>query len=238
MDFYKETGGNHGAEPMFNVPKPVLWLIAAFILIHMVRQFGTMQIYQWMIVNLGMWPLAFTDLTQAPPFTIFTLITHAFLHSDWMHLGVNSLWMLAFGTILARRWGVWRFYLFSGVAAIAGALTFMALNWGSYTVLLGASGAISGQMGGTVRLMFSVPGGMRYLQTTDSSTIPALPLAKILTNRGAMTFIAVWIGLNFVFAFSGFGTDGNTGAIAWEAHLGGFICGLFLFGLFDRRRYA
>ena len=70
------------------------------------------------------------------------------MHGDVLHLIVNSAWLLAFGTPLVRRMGSIRFIAFSAVCGIAGALVFWALNPGLLAPMVGASGAISGMMGG------------------------------------------------------------------------------------------
>jgi len=52
---------------------------------------------------------------------IWTFLTYAFLHADFIHVGVNSIWFLPFGSAMARRFGIWRFLGFFAVTAIAGA---------------------------------------------------------------------------------------------------------------------
>ena len=51
-----------------------------------------------------------------------------------------------------------------------------------------------------------------------------------------MTAIGAWVGINLLAGLIGLGGVDAGGAIAWEAHLGGFIAGLLLFGVFDRGR--
>ena len=52
---------------------------------------------------------------------IWTFVTYAFIHGDWTHLGLNGVWLLAFGTPVARRFGMARFLAFFAVTAAAGA---------------------------------------------------------------------------------------------------------------------
>ena len=60
-----------------------------------------------------------------------------------------------------------------------------------------------------------------------------LPVAAVFRSRGAVTFLAVWLGVNLLMGL-GFGTPGMEGRIAWEAHIGGFLAGFLLIRLFDR----
>jgi membrane associated rhomboid family serine protease len=45
-----------------------------------------------------------------------------------------------------------------------------------------------------------------------------------------------WLVLNVYFGLTSFGIGGSEGGVAWEAHIGGFVCGLLIFGFFDKRR--
>jgi membrane associated rhomboid family serine protease len=51
-----------------------------------------------------------------------------------------------------------------------------------------------------------------------------------------VTFLVLWVALNVYFGLSAVMVRGAEGNIAWEAHIGGFLCGLLLFGLFDEKR--
>jgi membrane associated rhomboid family serine protease len=153
-----------------------------------------------------------------------------------VHLAVNSLWMLAFGSVLARRFGAWRFLAFSALAAAAGAAANLWLYWGKIIVLMGASGAISGQMAGAVRLIFADPRGLAGLGRNDLAAVRPLSLAETFRNRQALVFLAVWAGLTVVTGALNVTPSSGDQTIAWEAHAGGFLAGLLLFGLFNRRR--
>ncbi|MGH6866368.1 MAG: hypothetical protein ACREDO_09415 [Methyloceanibacter sp.] len=51
-----------------------------------------------------------------------------------------------------------------------------------------------------------------------------------------MGFLIFWVVLNVYFGLSSVGVLGSEGGIAWEAHIGGFVCGLLIFGFFDKER--
>ena len=97
--------------------------------------------------------------------------------------------------------------------------------------LVGASAAISAHMAGVCRFLFV--GGAPRRGGSEAYRRPAAPLSVVLRNSGVLVFLAVWFGINFLFGI--FGADGGlaSGAIAWEAHVGGFVIGLLLFTLFD-----
>jgi len=230
-------------QPIFNVPVIIVCLLGSFVLVHGIRQFLDASADEWVLLRF-----AFTGAryVTAPELQgaiwpgglgaqIWTFFTHMFLHGDWVHLAINGFWMLAFGSVVARRFGAVRFLLFSLVTAAFGALGNLLAYWGQFALMVGASGAISGHMAGAIRLMFSAPGGLANLQGGDFSNIKVLPLRHLIFIRSAVIFVGVWLGLNFIVGVSGFGTGANINRIAWEAHLGGFLSGLLLFSLFDRR---
>ena len=148
-----------------------------------------------------------------------TLLTHAFLHGNWLHLGMNAFALLAFGAILGRRWGSFGALGLFLLTAIAGGLAY--IGWVIFTggegrvFLVGASGGISGLMAASFLIDPRKPYGPRH------SILSAGPLAIILA------FIAIHIAI----ALLEVGMSG--GLIAWQAHLGGFALGLVLFLVFD-----
>src|SRR5262245_65853199 len=82
---------------------------------------------------------------------VWTFVTYAFIHADWTHLLVNSIWLLPFGSAVARRFGAVRFLAFFAVAAAAGAALHLATHAGEQFPMIGASAAISGTMAAAMR---------------------------------------------------------------------------------------
>ena len=117
-------------------------------------------------------------------------------------------------------------------AGVAAAFS-MAVTWGTSAILVGASGAIAGQMAVAVRLIFAHGGTLTSSLRKDLSLVPPEPLRLLFTNKSAVVFIAVWLGVDMFTASSGVLTDAR---IAWEAHLGGFLTGLVVFGWLDPAR--
>ena len=77
-----------------------------------------------------------------------TLFTSMFLHAGWMHLGGNMLYLWIFGDNLERVMGPARFLLFYLICGIAAGLAQIFASGASNIPSLGASGAISGVLGG------------------------------------------------------------------------------------------
>jgi membrane associated rhomboid family serine protease len=225
-------------EPIFNAPYVILGLLAAFALLHVARGFLSDIDDAYLVLTLGFIPARYGDSPFVLPggeiSAVTSFITHMFVHGDPLHLLINSAWLLALGTPLVRRIGSLRFLLFSAICGIAGALTFLAINPGLPVPMVGASGAISGMMGGLMRFLFNAMdrGGAAVIPE-GAREVPRMNLGQMLHDRRVLITIAIWVILNFAFAI-GFGDLAETGGIAWEAHLGGFFAGLLIFGAFDR----
>ena len=106
-------------------------------------------------------------------------VSYMALHNDVTHLAVNSLWLLAFGPVVARRFGAGLFLLFFLICGVAGAATYLALNWGSPEPVIGASGAISGLMAAGLRLLPT----MRPSPGTEP-LLPALSRQVVMFSPG------------------------------------------------------
>ena len=152
-----------------------------------------------------------------------SVATYSFLHGDWMHLGFNALWLAAFGSAVARRFGTSRFLAFGLLAALAGALAHWLAHRLDLQPVIGASAIVSGAMAAAARFAFS--GGV------DTR---ALSFAEMTRNRAAVNFLGIWFVTNFLFGVAGPAMGLSDSPIAWEAHIGGFLAGLFCFGWFDQ----
>jgi membrane associated rhomboid family serine protease len=163
---------------------------------------------------------------------VWSFVTYALLHADWGHLAVNALWLAAFGSPLAWRFGALRFLLFSAAGAVAGALAHMAVYPHEFGPMVGASAAISAQMAGAARFVFQTGGPLWARTVADPYRRPASPLVEIVRDRRVLAFLGVWFAINIVFGLTG-GAGLAEGGVAWDAHIGGFIAGLLLFRFFD-----
>src|SRR5262249_38911498 len=163
---------------------------------------------------------------------VWTFFSYAFIHSDLNHLFFNLVWLLAFGTPVARRFGTLRFVAFFFVTAAAGAATHLLTHLGEMVPMVGASAGISGAMAAVLRFLF----GSRHLNLGRDGGIahaPAMPLMAMLRNRRVLFILLVSIGVYALFGLQFFALPGIEQSIAWEAHIGGFVVGFLAFSLFD-----
>lgn len=172
---------------------------------------------------------------------VWTVVSYGLLHANWMHVIVNVVWLLAFGTPVARRFGPGRFWAFCAVTAAAGAGAHYLSHPDALVPLIGASAAVSGTMAAAVRFAFAPGGALSGRRSLFADHQPAGSLADNFRDGRVLVFVGAWFALNLLFAF-GVSMPGVDGAeIAWQAHVGGFVAGLLLFALFDpvpRRRTA
>lgn len=221
---------NAPAPPVFNAPKVVLVVIGVLVAVHLLLVFMGDNWQVWSLFALALNPIRFTDpgfpMLQGSQY--WSLVTYMLLHADWMHLGFNSIWLLIFGTPVARYLGPARFLALCLISGVIGGLSSLAMHWGQEIFVIGASGAVSGLLAAAIPIMYGkrVWGGAR-----------PLTFGEFLTNPRALMFTAVWLALTL---FSGAaGWTGNSfmseGGIAWEAHIGGFVGGLLAFYLLAPR---
>lgn len=224
-------------QPILNLPIAVSGLIALILGIHAGRAFllGP-DAYARVILEFAFIPVretqpeAFAGMASGGAWA-WSFLTYAFLHADWSHVLINAVWLAAFGSPLARRFGAGRFLMFSAVGAIAGAALHLAFYPNSLVPMVGASAAISAQMAGAARFVFQAGGPMWGSAHPDAYRRPAAPLSEIVRDRRVLMFLGVWFGVNLIFGLIGGGL--SEGAVAWDAHIGGFLAGLLLFRFFD-----
>lgn len=217
-------------EPILRAPRIVTSFIVICLVVHAASLFLSTEQYEWVIVSFALIPRLIAELNWGfngeTSLTLASFVTYAFLHGGFAHLLLNSVGFLIFGTPVARRIGTGRFVVLSLITTIAAALTHLIVHWGSPEPVIGASGVVSGLMGAAFRFIF-----------IDPKTTPVYPPARLpLFSRPVLQASAVIIVLNVVLGVAGFTPEGFGFAIAWEAHIGGFLAGLLLFPLFDRQR--
>lgn len=140
----------------------------------------------------------------AAPFMIWTPITpltSILLHGSWMHVGINTLMLVAMGSGIEKWMGVKRYLLLFFGSGLIALLTHFAFEPFSDTPIVGASGGISG-------IFAAILMGMKG---RDGNYSGILPMAL------------AWIGISVLFGLMG-SPDGSS--VAWIAHIGGFIGGL------------
>jgi membrane associated rhomboid family serine protease len=165
---------------------------------------------------------------------VWTFVTYALIHGDLTHLIFNAVWLLAFGSPVARRFGPWRFLAFMATTAAAGAGVHLLTHFGELLPMIGASAAISGAMAAATRFAFQRGGPLALWRDREEAyRVPAAPLTASLRDPRVLAFLAVWFGVNLLFGLGSIGIPGVEQAIAWQAHIGGFLAGLLAFAAFD-----
>jgi membrane associated rhomboid family serine protease len=168
------------------------------------------------------------DKFQAPglqptPFTVYiTLLTSMFMHGGWAHLFGNMLFLWIFGDNLENVMGRGRyliFYLLCGIiASLAHVFTTVAFNGNQLVPSLGASGAISGVLGG-------------YILLFPKRRVKVIML-RMLTEVPAFVALGLWFAFQLISGLGVLGSGSQEGGVAYGAHIGGFIAGLLLVKLF------
>jgi membrane associated rhomboid family serine protease len=230
-------------EPIFNIPPVIVAVAALLIIVHVVQTWLLTDEQRDLFFYLFAFIPARYESTPLPDglmpggfaADIWTFVTYSFIHGGWAHLGINLVWLLPFGTAVARRFGTARFLAFYAVTAAGGALAHLIVHGDDNTIVIGASAAISGTMAAAMRFAFQRGGPLGLLRGEDDEAyrVPAIPLTGLLRDARVLIFLVVWFGLNILFGFGSLSISGGDQPVAWQAHIGGFLAGLLLFSWFD-----
>ncbi len=163
---------------------------------------------------------------QPTPFTVYlTLITSMFMHGGIAHIFGNMLFLWIFGDNLEHTMGHLRyavFYLVCGIIASLAHVFTTAMFATDVNIMLipslGASGAISGVLGGYI-----------LLYPTRRVTVI---LFRFLTDVPSYVAIGIWFAFQLISGLGAFGGGSQQGGVAYAAHVGGFIAGLVLVKFF------
>jgi len=209
-------------------PAIVTWALVALnvaaFLLEVARPADAMQAF---VTAWGVVPREYStgrDLAPHIPLPFWsTLLTSMFLHGGWLHLGGNMLYLWIFGDNLEHRMGHVRFLVFYLLCGLAAGIAHIVFNSDSGVPTVGASGAISGVLGGY--LLLFPKNRVRVLMYGGISHVPAVVVLgmwiviQVLNSAGAMAQTS----------------DTGGGGVAYLAHVGGFAAGLLLAKLFARR---
>jgi len=240
---HQQNQAPDGREPAILLPGVVTALLGLMLAVHLARTFvlneeGVQQLIYWLafIPARGI-PAAGFDGGWIP--LLWTPFTHAFLHAGWEHLLINCAWLAIFATPVARRYGPRATVILFLASAAAGAAFFAATTLPSLQVLIGASGGVAGLTGAACRFIFQPVIVGRDPETGEGRVLGRrmASLGELMRNQRAGFFIVVWLVLNAAVPFLPM-LIGQSIGIAWQAHLGGFLAGLFLAPLFERRTAA
>jgi membrane associated rhomboid family serine protease len=166
---------------------------------------------RWGAVSETLFPNGFVwqALLEGRP---LTLISALFIHVDWLHLLGNMLFLVIFGLRGERALGPWRFLLLFVIGGGFANLSAVLLVDVPYSVVVGASGAVSVLIGAYLALFPRARLGF------------VMPLGLFLefVRTPASLMIGLWLALQLIFTFVG----PAFGAVAWSAHLWGFVLGV------------
>jgi membrane associated rhomboid family serine protease len=154
---------------------------------------------------------------------VANVFTSMFMHGSWMHL-IGNMWFLwLFGNNIEDSMTRPRFVAFYLLCGVAAALLQVAIEPASRIPMVGASGAISGVMGGYLLLYPRV------------RVFTLVPLGFFITSIAlpAWAMLVYWMVIQFAGGLTRIGAEG--GGVAFWAHIGGFVAGLVLVALFVRR---
>lgn len=149
-----------------------------------------------------------------------TLVTSMFLHGGWMHLLGNMLYLWIFGNNIEDAMGHAKFVAFYLLSGILAALSHALTDPSSQIPMVGASGAISAVLGAYL-LLFPRAHVLVFL--------PAIGMTRV----AAGIVLGMWFITQLISGGMSVGATG--GGVAFFAHIGGFIAGMALIGLFKRK---
>ncbi|HVF46080.1 MAG TPA: rhomboid family intramembrane serine protease [Pyrinomonadaceae bacterium] len=145
----------------------------------------------------------------------FNFLSSMFMHGDIMHIFGNMMFLFVFGDNLENLLGHIRYGVFYIVCGFAAAISQILMDSGSIIPMLGASGAVSGVLGG-------------YILLFPQRQVRAV-IFHFLTTVPAFVALGLWIVYQVVL---GYLSSSATGGVAYAAHIGGFIAGLALVKVF------
>ncbi|MBY0248919.1 MAG: rhomboid family intramembrane serine protease [Nitrospiraceae bacterium] len=158
------------------------------------------------------------DTAVAIPASL-TLLTSMFLHGGWMHLLGNMLYLWIFGNNIEDAMGHVKYVVFYILCGVLAALTHAMTDPSSQIPMVGASGAISAVLGA-------------YLLLFPRAHVLVLLPALGMTRVPAGVVLGMWFVTQLVSGGMSIGAQG--GGVAFFAHIGGFVAGMALIGLFKR----
>lgn len=178
-----------------------------------------------MVYNYGLIPkefiynLRFLKIRDS----LFPLFSSMFLHGGFFHIISNMWFFWIFGNNVEDALGHFRFFIFYLLCGAGAGLSQILMNPDSTIPMVGASGAISGVLGA----YFLLYPGARIL------TVVVIFYFIRMVYVPAGIFIIFWFILQVISSFT---INPEGGGIAWFAHIGGFLTGVFLCGLFVKKK--
>ena len=227
----------------FVLHKSVLFSLFLFIGLQFFFGFLPNGLQQFFLYSIG-----FVPVRYQPEFSVYieqfpggagaklwTFFTYAFLHGDWAHLLHNMFWFVVLGNALAWRLHVRGFLALFLVGCFMGAMVHMVFHPQDLAPMIGASAGTSALTAACIRFIFeegSLFSSYR-LAGVQKFRVPAVPIKTLMRQPLPLLVIVFWFILQGYAAFENIFLGNQISPIAWQAHIGGFLAGFFLFYLVD-----
>lgn len=210
--------------------KPIITtLLLSINVLIFLYQFSLGEGFEGFVLKYGAIPFQIIHGESVSPYSTFpfplTLFTAMFLHGGIAHLLGNMLYLWIFGDNVEDRLGHFRFLILYIVSGLVASLAHILMTPDSTLPMIGASGAIAGVLGA-------------YMIEFPRSRILTLVFFGFFvraTRIPAFFVLGFWFVLQLIYASTSLGSSGG-GGVAWFAHIGGFIAGIFLFRLLKRTK--
>lgn len=213
----------HDTNPLRNIRRPwVAWgLLAANALVYFAIEVRGLagQPSQASVMSFGLIPAVFNGYAPSPTAIpdALTLITYSFLHGDFWHLAGNMIFLWVLADNVEDALGHARFLAFYLLCAMAGGYAYVLSDPASASPVIGASGAIAGNVSA-------------YLILHPRAKMWVLVFARIPLKLSAVYVLGFWVAFQVVAALAG-GED----EVAWWSHVGGLIAGAILVVVMKQR---
>ncbi len=174
-------------------------------------------------------PFRFLHMFSRHPAELITPVTAMFLHGGWGHLLGNMLYLYIFGDNVEDLLGRVRYILFYLMCGVISFLAQILFQSNSMVPNVGASGAIAGVL------------GAYFLLFPRARVLTLVPLFFLfpVVEIPAFFFLGFWFLIQFLSGAASYGKGSAlAGGVAWWAHIGGFLAGMLLLGLFRTRNAA
>ena len=202
----------------------VIFIVLNLLAWVLIQGMGSPQVLEASVYAFGTVPCELTGACRPQGLVWGGVFTSMFMHGGWGHLLGNMLFLWVFGNNIEDSMGHLRFVVFYLVCGVAASLAHVYLSPASAIPAVGASGAISGVMGAYIVL---------YPRVKVRTWVPPF----FVLDLNAFFLLAYWFFIQLASGVLTYGPEaGEQGGVAVWAHVGGFVAGVVLIRLFEKRR--
>jgi len=182
------------------------------------------------LFKYGLVPIYFIAAFKIEEISVWSafvpFFTSMFLHGGWMHLIGNMWFLYVFGDNVEDKLGHIKYLFFYISCGVIAAVSQLIISWGSRVPMIGASGAIAGVLGAYMIL---------FPHSRVLTLVPIFVFIQ-LVEIPAFVFLFLWFVMQFFYGAVSFVAI-SQGGVAWWAHIGGFVAGIFLIRVLRGRWY-